>query len=224
MNNKLKVIVLKFSPIINILPFYNQIHLNGCKLSLKNAFLRKTSINCHGKNNSIIIRGKLVKCHIHINGDNNLIIINEDTQITEGSFSLSGNDNKIIIGKNTIMAGSIELACLEGTSIKIGENCLFSSRIFFRTGDSHSILNLQGERLNPSKDIDIRNHVWLCQNVTVLKGVIIASDNIIGYGSIVSSNVLESNCIIAGAPAKIIKRDITWCYDKLTTYAKHIEN
>jgi acetyltransferase-like isoleucine patch superfamily enzyme len=102
------------------------------------------------------------------------------------------------------------LAAIEGTNIIIGEDCLFSSGIVFRTGDSHSVTDLSGNRTNPSKDITIGNHVWIGHRVFVNKGVEIGENNILGTAAVVTKSITEKNCVIAGVPAKVVKTDVNW--------------
>jgi acetyltransferase-like isoleucine patch superfamily enzyme len=96
--------------------------------------------------------------------------------------------------------------------VKIGNSCLFSTDITFRTGDSHSIINgHSGKRINPSKSIKIGNHVWFGHNSTILKGVVIQDNSIVAASSLVTKPFLDSGGIILGGnPAKIIKEDINW--------------
>ncbi|WP_155243820.1 hypothetical protein [Butyrivibrio fibrisolvens] len=44
----------------------------------------------------------------------------------------------------------------------------------------------------------------------MLKGAEIADDCVIAAGAIVSKKYEEKNCILAGIPAKIVKRGINW--------------
>ena len=115
----------------------------------------------------------------------------------------------IVIGNQTSIRGG-QLAALEGTSITIGEDCMFSHSIAFRTSDSHVIKDHDGNRINPAKSISIGDHVWLGAHVTVLKGVEIASNSIVGIGAIVTSSLSTSNTIYAGIPAKKVKENINW--------------
>jgi acetyltransferase-like isoleucine patch superfamily enzyme len=50
----------------------------------------------------------------------------------------------------------------------------------------------------------IGDRVWLGANVTVLKGVSIGDDAIIGAGSVVTKNIPEK-AIAVGVPAKVIR-------------------
>ena len=94
--------------------------------------------------------------------------------------------------------------------ILIGEDCMFANNIILRTADSHSIYDKDtNDILNLGKNIVIGNHVWLTGNVTVLKGVTINENCVIGHGSIVTKNC-DANSVYAGCPAKKIKTNISW--------------
>lgn len=126
------------------------------------------------------------------------------------------DNNEILIGCHFDCHGSTELAALEGTQIIIGDDALFSANIKFRTGDSHSILDLNtGDRKNPSKSILVGNHVWIGNSVTVLKGAKIGDHCVVGIGSIVPGKTYPSNCVIGGNPAKVLKNNVDWCFEQI---------
>ena len=99
---------------------------------------------------------------------------------------------------------------MEGTGITVGPDCLFSSEICFRTGDSHSVLDLSGRRINASRSITVGEHVWFGRNVTLLKGAEIGPHCIVGTGAVVTGKFPEPNCSLAGVPAKVVKRGVDW--------------
>lgn len=102
---------------------------------------------------------------------------------------------------------------LQGTGRKIfiGHDCMFSTNIFARTSDSHSILSYSsGARINSDESIIIGDHVWVGRSVSFNKGAQIADDIVIGQGSIVSGKLLDSHSCYAGVPAKRLRGDITW--------------
>ena len=177
-----------------------------------NSFLKKTKIVVKGFNNKIIFKNKCImnNCNIYINGGNNTIIINENAHITNGELWIEDDNNTISIGSRTLICGKTHLACIEGCKIVIGEDCLFSTDVVFRTGDSHSILDMDGIRCNPSEDIIIENHVWFGNKTIITKGVTIKENSIIATGAIVTKKIEMPNVIIGGIPAKIIKRNINW--------------
>ena len=134
----------------------------------------------------------------------------KNCRLKDVEIHIEDDNGAILIGKNTTIAGFTHLACIEGTSITIGEDCMFSKDITFRTGDSHSIVDEEGRRINPSKDIFIGNHVWVGNRVIVTKGSYVSDNSIIGTGSIVSKVFEEPNIIIAGVPAKKVKEKVNW--------------
>jgi acetyltransferase-like isoleucine patch superfamily enzyme len=60
---------------------------------------------------------------------------------------------------------------------------------------------------NKVRDTRVGDNVFVGANSMILAGVTVANDAIIGAGSIVTSDV-PSNVIVAGNPARIIRRDV----------------
>lgn len=220
-----KVILEKYPELNGVLSrIYNFISFNSIKVKgknnkiiTKNSFMKKCNVVIQGRNNKIIFGDMcyLINSKISIYGDNNEIILDDKVYVNNGDFYLEDSNNKLKIGKNTTFSGNTHLALTEGKTITIGPRCLFSSNVVFRTGDSHSILNDVGNRINLAKDIEIEEHVWFSQNTTILKGVKIKKDSIVATGSIVTKEINVSNVILAGNPAKIIKENINWNQERI---------
>ena len=217
MKKTIKNLVNKYFFIINRIPFNNSFRIKRNKLLIEGKVLIKCKINCAGTNNTIICRpgGYMINSNIIIRGNDNVIIIGNDTFLKNGELWVEDSHNKIVIGDKTRICGKTHLACIEGTEIDIGKDCLFSTDIVFRTGDSHSIVDLSGNRINQSKSIIIGSHVWIGNKVTILKGSKIMDNSIIGTGSIVNSSFNEENVIISGIPAKVIKREVNWIHERI---------
>ena len=91
---------------------------------------------------------------------------------------------------------------------------MFSFGIEIWASDSHSIINAQNKQLlNWGKEIFIGDRVWIGMKSIVLKNSHIGADCIVGAGAVVAGNFKEEHCILAGNPARIIKRGVSW--DKL---------
>ncbi|MCB6663487.1 hypothetical protein LI167_09075 [Phocaeicola dorei] len=58
--------------------------------------------------------------------------------------------------------------------------------------------------------MEIGKYVWIGKDVKIGKNTKIPDDSIVGWGSIVTKVFHEPNIILAGIPAKIIKRGINW--------------
>ena len=197
--------------LISNIPFVNKYHLRGTSLTKGKKTMIKNTFNCQGTSNKIVFEGKGVvqRCTFYIQGNNNTIIIKEGTNLTEVECWLQYDNNTIIIDENSNLCGKTHLACIEGTNIKIGKNCLFSSDIVFRTGDSHSVLDSEGKRINYSKDITIDDHVWIGYGSKINKGVHLSTDTIVATGAVVTKS-FEEKVAIGGNPAKVIRKDVTW--------------
>lgn len=190
-------------------------------------------------NNKIILKGSkrrqivnLISSKFRIEGHDNTISIEENVKIYNGKFVILGNRNcirikknsefrnfiirtdgircRVIIGENVSYGGGV-IHAMNRTKIQIGNECLFSHDIDIRSGDGHPIfLDGMKVRYNENKDITIGKHVWLGIRVQILKGVTIADDCIVGASSVVNKSFEESKCIIAGYPARVIKRNVSW--------------
>jgi carbonic anhydrase/acetyltransferase-like protein (isoleucine patch superfamily) len=107
----------------------------------------------------------------------------------------------------------------EARNVIIGNDCLFSLNAWFRTSDGHAAYDGQTKkRINGAASILIGDHVWLGQDVTVLKGSRIGSGSIIGAGSIVTGKTLSSNTSCAGAPARELKNNIFFTKPNINGY------
>lgn len=85
-----------------------------------------------------------------------------------------------------------------GDDVMIGPNCTFATA-------QHPISpRLRKAKLQYNKSIHIGNNVWLGANVTILPGVSIGDNSVIGAGSVVTKDV-ASNVIAAGVPARVIR-------------------
>lgn len=182
------------------------------KLDLGKALLKRSKIRIDGVNNEIIVSdfARLVDCKIIIEGNNNKVYLGEEVKLYGADIKLFGDNNVFHMGQSTSTNGSVEFNVLDGCRMKIGEDCMFSRNINLWTGDFHSILNVAGERINQSKDVIIGNRVWVGTESNILKGTHIGDDSVIGAGSIVSKKFDNTHAVIAGNPAKVMKKDISW--------------
>lgn len=91
--------------------------------------------------------------------------------------------------------------------VKIGSRTLFGPSVSLYPA-THP---LSAETRNGTKGpefgapITIGEDCWLCGNVIVLAGVTIGNGSVVGAGSVVTKDV-PPNCVVAGSPARIIRR------------------
>ena len=187
----------------------------GNRFQFSGVKLKKTKVFIFGIDNSIKVgaHSLLSKCNINILGNRCSVEIGKNTTLNKVTIWLEDDDTSVFIGDNVLMMGDNHIASTEGKKITIGDRCLFSSDISIRSGDSHSILNGKGERINYAADVTLGEHVWVGNKVILLKGCCIGNDSVIGSGSVVTKD-FASNTVIAGNPAKSIKNNINWDFER----------
>ncbi|KAA1049552.1 acyltransferase [Pseudocitrobacter sp. 73] len=121
-----------------------------------------------------------------------------------------GHECIVDIGDNVSCTDKCYISTAERSKVKIGNDCMIASSVEIRSDDAHPIFDIESEnRINNSEHIIIGEHVWIGARVTLLAGSIIGNGSVIGLGSIVKG-CFPNNVIIAGIPARLIKKDIAW--------------
>ncbi len=117
-----------------------------------------------------------------------------------GNISIK-NPNNLIFGNNVSLNDGIYINAL--APIIIGNNVSISAgAIIVSTGLDTALL--KREKVHFSKKILIGNSVQIGAGAIILPGIVIGDNVIVGAGSIVTKNI-ESNTIIAGNPAKVLR-------------------
>lgn len=107
----------------------------------------------------------------------------------------------LIIGKNVFINAS---CCFQDHGgIIIGDNCLIGHEVVFATLN-HEIDPLKRGSMT-HKSIILEENVWVGSHSTILGGVRIGANSIIGAGSLVNKDI-PPNTIVGGVPAHIIKK------------------
>lgn len=180
--------------------------------------------------NKVIAPSGLKNVIVEFSGKNNELVIAADSGVNNTKFSFPSDDGVCIVGSRGNYSGRVRIGwkCLvsigtwvtcttacsiytaEETSVIIGDDCMFASGVQLRTEDSHAIFDVEtGDRINPSRNIAIGQHVWIAEGSMVLSGSTIGSGTVIGTRSLVKGFV-PNNCVAAGSPARVIKRDAAW--------------
>ncbi|PZU14859.1 MAG: transferase [Chryseobacterium sp.] len=109
----------------------------------------------------------------------------------------------LAIGSNTWIGSGLKI--YGNGNVIIGDNCDLAPDIAFVTG-SHEIGDEKrraGEGI--SFNIEIDNGCWIGARVTIAGNIKINTGSIVGTSALVNKDVFE-NTIVAGVPAKIIKK------------------
>lgn len=117
-------------------------------------------------------------------------------------------DGKLLIGNNTGISGT---AIICNFDIQIGNNVKIGGNSVIYDTDFHSLdVDIRNDKTKDKKNakcgkVIIKNNVFIGAHSTILKGVTIGENSIIGSCSLVSKNI-PSNEIWAGNPIKFIKK------------------
>lgn len=93
--------------------------------------------------------------------------------------------------------------------VSLGDNVLCGWNVQIRDSDGHSVFT-NGVKHSDSEDVFVGKHCWLASDVVIMKGVHIADDNVVAFGSRVLRGCETSNNLLAGFPAKVVKTGVSW--------------
>lgn len=173
--------------------------------------LRRKPLLVSGEGNQVIVHPQANIDHlkIEIKGRNNRVVIGRNCRL-RGELLVDGRGSQVCIGEETTFK-NVYILCAEGRDVLIGKWCMFSRSIEIRTTDAHSLIDVAtGERVNKAGSIHIGDHVWIGLGVIVNKGVSIADDNVVAASSFVNRSFQDSQTVIAGIPAKVVREGVTW--------------
>lgn len=122
---------------------------------------------------------------------------------------VTGPDARLSIGDNTYITASSVIYC--ANDIEIGSDCAIAWNTTIIDTDFHQIhyLDTEGGQNPVSLPVRIGDKVWIGCNCTVLKGVTIGSNSVIGANSLVNRDI-PPNCLAAGNPVRVIKENVDW--------------
>ncbi len=171
---------------------------------------------CGNGNRVVLEKGSmLLKSLIKIQGDNNVVILKAHSYVSGAELWVENNQCELSIGERTFVGHHSHLACTEdGCKLIVGSDGMISSYVQVRTGDSHSIFDIEGNRINKAQSVFIGDHCWLGEGSKVMKGVTLEGDNIVSTGAIVTKS-FGKNVLLGGIPAKVLKENVTWDKERI---------
>ena len=143
---------------------------------------------------------------------------------------ITGRDNRVVIGAGCKWKGYIVVhgkrrqvhigdrsTCIESfivcrqRNVTIGQECMLSRQVELRATDVHQVFDRDtNEQINPPADVVVGNGVWIAARAIVSKGSIIPDGCVVGAMSFVNRAFDEPNCVLAGVPARVVRRNIYW--------------
>lgn len=111
--------------------------------------------------------------------------------------------NHLEMGVNSFI--NYDCIMLNNAMVKMGDNVLVGPKVSFYTA-MHPIDAKQREQwLVYAKPITVEDNVWIGGSATILGGVTIGKNAIVGAGAVVTKDV-EPNTIVVGNPARVLRK------------------
>ena len=192
-------------------------------------WVKGLKVRFHGSNNRVIFYDKVPYMkHVKFDmGDSSQIFVKQSKyRIKDLSINAGATNVTVNIGEDfSIESGKFDFHGEPDSVIDIGDDCQFGCNISLDTADGHTIYDMgTKEVLNGQKDIKISSHVWLCENVSVLKGATIAENSVVGKNSLVTSKLDTPNSIYVGSPAVRLENpkysNCNWAREAIKTFIK----
>lgn len=115
---------------------------------------------------------------------------------------------QLIIGNHVMITDYVQISC--ANRIEIGDHVLMGQSVYI-SDNSHGDANASAigvppldRKLATKGPIKIGNNVWIGRCSTILSGITIGDNAIIGANSVVTKDV-PANAVVAGVPAKILR-------------------
>ena len=147
-------------------------------------------------------KGRRYKSEFRIDNRASLIC-HSDFKLYQGASIYVGPGAVLELkGKKGFMNTNSTLNCF--CHIEIGDDVGIGDNVTISDSDHHAI-----DGKDPSAEVIIGNHVWICSNAVICKGVSIGDGAVIAAGAVVNRDVPPYS-VVGGVPARLIKEGIEW--------------
>lgn len=118
------------------------------------------------------------------------------------------------IHKNSVVTGNVYVGMnssvgatpgcyIQGIGeIYIGNYCMIAPNVGIISAN-HDVIDY---RRHIKKSVIIKDYCWIGMNAVILPGVVLGKHTVVAAGSVVKDSFPDGFCILAGNPAKVIKR------------------
>ena len=111
-------------------------------------------------------------------------------------------------GKNVYLGdyvyANFGLTLVDDANIYVGNNVMFAPGVVVATAGHPLNPTLREKGYQYNQEVRIGNNVWIGANATILPGVTIGDNTVIGAGAVVSKD-LPANVLALGVPAKVVR-------------------
>jgi acetyltransferase-like isoleucine patch superfamily enzyme len=178
-----------------------------------------------GRGNVVVVgRNSTLEFGMGLQNTDATIIFGDNTGAQSGRINVFGNctGGVVFVGAGTTCNAAAFFLLGDGARIVIGEDCMFAHGIMLRTNDDHAMIDIAtGAQLNPTGDILLEPHIWVCPEVTILRGANIGFGSVIGTKAVVGRTA-PSFSLVAGAPGKVAREGISWDRHQIAREGEHL--
>lgn len=136
--------------------------------------------------------------------ENGRLVINGYNQIGRGSLVWILEGGRIELCGDVSTSGRNMIIAKE--RVTIGKACQIAFGVTISDHDFHKTYS-DGVQNSETLPVTIGDGVWIGMNATILKGVTIGENAIVAAGAVVTMDV-PPRAMVAGVPARIIKREV----------------
>ena len=121
-------------------------------------------------------------------------------RVVQPFYAEFGNINA---GSNLFIGNNCSF--VDGGGITIGDNVLIAPRVVIATATHPLDPKLRNAKIVKCSPVVIEDNVWIGANATILGGVTIGKNSVVGAGSVVTKDIPE-NSLALGSPCKVVKK------------------
>lgn len=150
------------------------------------------------------VRGRI---SIAFREDNSTVYIGRHCLLQELVIKSMQENDLIAVGSYVTTAGKNTWISGNGAgnatpAIIIGDDCMFSHDVVIRNSDAHPVFARATDRQinEPAASVCLEPHVWIGEQVSILKSVTIGAGSIVALGSVVTKDVPRFS-VAKGVPA-----------------------
>lgn len=168
-----------------------------------------------GDNNVIKVAcDKFENSKLKILANNTRIEFEKNTRLIQSLYVSvwCGNNQYLKWGENSSVFDAKIFLHEENAGLIVGKECMFSAGIAIWATDGHAIMDKSsGTIINSIRGpVIIGDNCWVGYGVYILKNAKLPKGTIVGSRSVVTRDYEEENSVLAGNPAKIVKKNVSW--------------
>ncbi len=114
------------------------------------------------------------------------------------------HEGEVSIGAKTVMGQECTISAFQ--RVCIGRECIVADRVMLIDFD-HGVVEVERPiRLQGiyKRDVRVGHNVWIGYGASILRGVSVGNNSIVGTSAVVTQDVPE-NAVVAGSPARVIR-------------------